>query len=246
MVTNRLHAEQAAVQGLLELLEKAQECRQLYERAGMALPEPLKRLLSSGTEQAGPSSGTVQIPLMRRTRRPREAEADWVSIPLEDASPQSVVLAVLRNEGGPIRAKEVIRRVQDHLPDVPKGSIANIGTRLDEGNLIARSSTGWELIAPEEAGIILDEYLWAPASILSPQELAAYRREVVLHLLSMTQVGSAATQIEEQLRNCDWLEVDVNKDLVKSDLKHLASTKKIRRRGNTRKWELMPEENGTD
>jgi hypothetical protein len=151
-------------------------------------------------------------------------------------------LAVLRGVAGPVRAKEVVGRVKELLPDVSSGSIANIGTRLDKTNVILRDDRGWELLSPEDAGVIFNSHLWAPASVLSSQELAAYRREAILHLLSLNKTGLQATQVEEQLQHCTWLQAPVSKDLVKVDLEVLASDKKIRRRGNTRKWELVPED----
>lgn len=242
MNMDRLQQEQIALRTLSELLEKAQECRALYERAGMSLPEPLRRLFGADDGRVERSGPSVKVPPLHRARRPKEADVDWVSIRVEEASPQSVVLAVLREAAGPMRAKEVVEKVQEVQPEVPSGSVANIGTRLSEGNTILRTQRGWELMSHEDAPVLFDGYLWAPASAFGAQEMAAFRREAILHLLGLTRVGLHATQLEEQLRHTDWLHAPVSKDLVKMDLKALAAEKKIRRRGNTRKWEAVPEE----
>ena len=239
---SRFQIETQATKALLDLLQQAEETRILFENANMALPEPLKRFLdldaSAGDRGTTP---TVQISPPRRAREPGEARDDWVSIAVADASPKSLVLAILRGADGALRAKEIASRVQAVSSDVSGGTIANIGTKLDESGVIERSVHGWELIETDEAGILLDGYLWAPAASLSSQELAAHRREAILYLLSGTQVGFQATQLEEQLRNCGWVQAPVNKDQLKADLKVLAAEKKIRRRGNTKKWERVPE-----
>ena len=78
--------------------------------------------------------------------------------------------------------------------------------------------------------------------MFNKQELAAHRRVGVLHLLRLHPAGLQTTQILEQLRNCAWLHAPVNKELIQADMEFLEGQKKVRRRGNSKKWELVPEE----
>jgi hypothetical protein len=42
------------------------------------------------------------------------------------------------------------------------------------------------------------------------------------------------------LRRCAWVVAPINKDLLKDDIAILLAQGRIRRRGNTKKWELAP------
>lgn len=238
---DRLRAEKEAIQSLADLIDGAEECRALYERADMALPEPLKRFLGLVTTSNGHGGEPAQvvIPAPPRPRQPQEARPDWISINAKSASPQSVVMAILREASSPMRPRQLVDKVQEILPDVPSGSVANIGTKF-HGTGIQRSQEGWTLRSPDQAGILFDGRLWGPPSIFGVQELAAHRREGILHLLSLAHVGLQTAQIEEQLRRCSWLKAPVNKDLLKADINYLARERKVRRRGRG-KWELVPE-----
>lgn len=241
---DRINAEEEAVQSLMELYAQTKKCQQLYERAGMAIPEALQRFLGmNGNSQKamGHVRTTASIPAPTRPKEPEGAEPDWIWINAKDATPTSVVLAILRAAKGPVRPKDVVSGVTDLLHTVSSGSVSNIGTRL-EGKLIERAPDGWKLLDPTKAGIIRDGSLWGPPVIFSKQELAAHRRDAILHVLRLFPSGLQTVQIVEQLYNCSWVQAPINKDLLKADLEVLMTAKKVRRRGNTKKWEIVPEE----
>jgi hypothetical protein len=77
-------------------------------------------------------------------------------------------------------------------------------------------------------------------------ELAAHRRDAILHILQHFEMGLEVVQLVEQLTNCSWVIAPVNKDLLKADVQVLESEGKIRRRGNTRKWEIAPPGKGDE
>jgi hypothetical protein len=241
-------AEQEALRSLLALLDQAESCRQLYERAGMTLPEPLRRILGMGdataTPQPGrPAPGRMTIPPPDGPPRPVDAPADWIWIRAKDSSPTSAVLAVLRASEGAIRARDVVTGVQMIQPDISSGTVANLGSRLEGRKLIERDGRdGWTLKNREQSPIAADGYIWGPASIFSKQEMASHRREAITYLLRRSPGGLQAVQIVEQLRMCPWLRAPANKDLIKGDLDWLEGEKRVRRRGNSRKWELVGEE----
>ena len=243
MNLDRFNAEREAVQSLMEMYEQSKKCQQLFERADMALPEALQRFLGmngNSPKAAGHARSTAHIPAPTRPHEPEGAEPDWIWINVQDSSPTSAALAILRAAKEPVRAKDIVARVTELLPTVPRGSIANVGTRL-EGKLIERTPDGWKLLNPAKAGIIRDGLLWGPPAIFSKQELAAHRRDAILHVLKHYPSGLQTVQIVEQLHNCSWVQAPINKDLLKADLEVLDTAKKVKRRGNTKKWEIHSE-----
>ncbi len=173
---------------------------------------------------------------------PPEAKSDWIYIQEKDATPTSVALAVLRTSKEPIRAKDIIARVTAILPNVVRGSINNIGSRLAESRLIDRTEEGWTLARPESAGIIHEGNLWGPREIFQKSELAAHRRDAIIHVLRNFDTGLQTRQLVEQLGRCSWVHAPVNKDLLKADMEILSELGKVRRRGNSKKWEVIREE----
>jgi len=169
---------------------------------------------------------------------PNGAKSDWVWISQESATPTNILLALLRASKAPIRAREVIAQVHEIQPAVLRGSINNIGSRLG-GKTIGRTKDGWRLINPDAAGIIHAGYLWGPREILFKTELAAHRREAILHVLGFFQSGLQLRQILEQLKRCPWVRAPLSKDLLKADLELLNEAKKIRKRGKSGKWEIV-------
>jgi hypothetical protein len=233
-----LTAEQEAIRSLMDLFEQAKKCQQLHERARMTLPEPLKRMLGMSTN--GTKKAVVSIPPPERPPLPIGAESDWVSIPVASAFPTSIALALLRDGEGPVPARDVVAGVLAIRPDVPRGSVNNIGTRLD-GTVIARSKKGWELINPETAPILSDGMIWGAPAIFSKTELAVHRKEAVLHLIRTVRAGLQTSQIIEHLQNCPWVHAPISKELVQDDVEYWFKEGKIKRSGNSKKWIVKPE-----
>ncbi len=234
-------AELEATRSLMELYEQAKKCQALFERAHMALPEPLRRVLGINgiaEKSAGPSN----IAPPEKPPMPLDAGPDWLWIKGSDASPASLVLAVLRAAKAPLKPKDVIHRVTATLPEVPNGSVYNVGPRLEKQGSIRRTDEGWELIKPEVAGLIYRGNFWGPPSAFGKPELAAQRRTALLHILSFHPSGLQVVQILQQLKRCPWVIAPVNKDLVKEDIGVLAEDGKVKKRGNTRNWEIVREE----
>lgn len=231
-----------ATKAMVELQERADVTRALYERAGMTMPEPLKRFFGLIENGAKPAQ-RITVPPPERANRPSEAGRDWIWIGAESAHATSVLLAVLREFTDPVWPKELVEKVHKINPKISAGTLANIGTRLS-GTLIHRGEEGWVLNKRDAAGVLYDGYLWGPPKIFNKHELAAYRRDAVLHLLRLNPRGLQTVQILDQLKNCEWIKAPVNKELIQDDVEVLFAENKIRRRGNTRKWEVAPNEKG--
>ena len=131
-----------------------------------------------------------------------------------------------------MKPKNVVSGVQALRPDISTGTIYNLGKRLD-GISLKRSSEGWELISPETAPILQGDLVWGAAETFTTHELAAQRRDAILHILSIYRTGQQTSQLIEMLQSCAWLKAPINKELVQDDVEILNKDGKIKRRGNT-------------
>jgi hypothetical protein len=244
MKLDQIQLEREAIQSLSELYEKAMACHELYERAHLALPESLKRFLGIHESRGEVTPEKIfkqsHVPPPNEPSRPAEASDDWIYIRTRDASVNSLVLAFLRSSNGPLRPREISELISRANPEAASGSVANAGTRLQADNSIERTDEGWRLLRPEIAGVVSGDFLWARPSTLSKQDVAAHRRDAILHLLSQFPSGLQVVQIVEQLRLCPWVQAPSSKDLLKADMEVLESRGLVRQRGNSRKWELVP------
>jgi hypothetical protein len=236
----RWTAEQEAYRAIADLLALAERCKELCDRAGLALPEPLKRLLGMN-EGTAKLSRAVVIPPPPVKSRPPGFKDDWISVQLANATPITVVPAILQDRTAGLRATELLAKVAEVLPTVPGGSVVNTLSRLKSVGVIDKANGGgWIIKKPEAAAVLYDGMLWGPRSAFQKQEVASHRRDAILYLLGHFSSGLQIVQLVEVLGECDWLHAPVNKDLIKDDMNALLNQRKIRRRGTTKKWELAP------
>jgi hypothetical protein len=243
MNLDQIQAEQEAYESMTGLLDQARKCQQLHERAGLPLPERVQRLLGVVSPNGvGKGGATVRaashISVLSFPNAPKQANHEWVSIDIKDSQPSNLILATLRENGAPMRARDLTAKVTAIDPAVLSGTIANAGTRLQAEGLIDRGDDGWKLLKQEHAGLISGGRLWGLPTIFGKQELAAHRREAILHVLKHFPTGLQTVQIVEQLHGCTWMRAPANKDLLKADLQLFAQEKKIRR-GSSKKWLLV-------
>jgi hypothetical protein len=224
---------------LVDLLEKAEETRRVYQSLRLPLPDALRRLIgSNGTDEAGGAASGFKLPAM-----PPEAADDWTWIPLAESSPGTLVRALLHVATGPLKSKELYEQINAMGINASLGTVSNAAVRLETQEIIRRDvGGGWVIAKPDQAGIISEGHMWGPQSIFTAQELAAHRREAIIQLLRKWSGGLQMVQLTEQLRQLDWLRAPVNKDLVKADLDRLQGENKVRRAlGHSRKWVLVEE-----
>lgn len=249
MTWDRIQAETEALQSLVQLYAQAKQCKQLYERAHMMPPEPLRRFLDIPPEEHKPApiatKLTVEIPRPEH-KRPGQATDEWVWVSVLDCRPTVLIPAIMENANEPLRAVDIVKLVVGALNGtVAPGSVYNAVARLKQQEVIEKNEDGvWQLLQPEMAGVIYQGFVWGPAKVFLKEELAAHRREAILHILSYFSAGLELVQIVEQLQNCRWMKAPANKDLLKADIQVLEADRKIKRRGHTRKWELVPTEKG--
>jgi hypothetical protein len=230
-----------AVASYLKLLEAAEECRSLHDRAGKELPGPLLRFLGEMEPQADKLLSSFADPEKDRARnatRPSFADEGWISIKASEASPTTVALAILRDEEGPIKAKNLAEKVHAILPYAVGGSIYNLLNRLKEQGDVTQGEDGWRLENQSSAGVLSQSYLWAPIRILSKQDIAAHRREAIIHVLRRKH-NLPVMDLVRELLEWKWVKAPANKDLLKLDMAVLKEEGKVRRVGNSRNWELV-------
>jgi hypothetical protein len=244
---DQIDSEQEAYQSVTALLELARKCEQLHQRAGLALPDRIQRLLGvSGSNGNGKSTSVArtvaQIPGPDQNR-PKSVASECISINTREAIVTTLVLAILKEANGePVRPRDITDRVMKLRPDSTSGSVANSGTRLVADGVVERTDDGWKLLKPERAATIQDGLLWGSPDIFIPAEIAAYRRAAILHILKHYPKGQQIIQIVEALNDSSWFHATANKDMLKADMQDLLKNRKVRRVGNTRKWQLAPSE----
>jgi len=239
---DQFEAERKAVESLSKLLNLASECKRLHENAGLPLHPLLVRIFSNSKSVASLHPQSITIPAIQRDRTPKEAREDWISIDAKSASPTTIAIAVMREKARPIQPRELVELVSKILPNVAPGSIYNLGVRLEQEGRLLKGEEGWTLSAPDKAPILDSGVLWGAVDTLVKQDIAAHRREAIIHILKMDTAGLQTVQLVAKLNSCAWVKAPANKDLVKIDMQVLEESGLVRQRGNSRKWEAVPGE----
>jgi hypothetical protein len=227
--------EAKAYAAFLAWLEEGKKVWVTFEHAGVPVPATLKRALTDATQNS--TSNKVRRTPARQPDRPEmppQAHDDWLWVDVKDASLRTIVLAIL-NEGKLLSIKDVINRVKQIDPQANEGSIYNLGSQEEK---IQRTDEGWKLKEGEDAPILYKNYIWAPMDTFQKQDIAAFRRMAVRHLLAISPDGLQIMQVYRQLQDADWLKTPKSKDLIKTDLLIMKADKKVRTMGNSKKWTL--------
>jgi len=129
---------------------------------------------------------------------------------------------------------EAVRKLK---PDVVDGSIYNLLARY-RGTFLLQTDDGWKLGDPESAAVIYNGAAWGPPRVFQKYELAAHRREIILHLLKLHPGGLMTMQIVNLLEGSNHCKAPINKYLLKADMEILQKARRVKRISNSRKWEL--------
>lgn len=229
------------MESLTRLMKTAEECRSLFNEAGLEYPAPLKRILGMLENPHAARHQSVVIPPPASPGRPVNVPADWISVPMAAMTPSGIVLGVLRDAGRHLPVRQVVAAVEKLRTEVNAGSIANIGTRLEREHVIERTEAGWKLLDHTKAPTLNGSHAWGGLEAFAREELAASRREAILHVLKLSPAGLQPMQILGTLESCDWLRLPVTKDMVKLDMTELQKEKKVKRSSNG-KWVPMGED----
>jgi hypothetical protein len=208
-----------------------------YRQSGLPVPKLLDGVVKPAEGQVARSM--VVLP-PARPDAPSGVTDSWIWLDKKDASPQSLVLAFLK-EAKTLGAKELIAKVRAIHKDINPGVLYNVGARL-QGKKIKKSGKNWEIIEGQEVPILYKDHIWAPAKLLSVQEQAAFRRMSVRHLMRGSPEGIKSLDIFKTLDGVDWLKpVSVSKDLIQDDLE-AGDGDWCRQMGVSKKWKLISED----
>jgi hypothetical protein len=233
-----IRKEARAFESLTKLVAFAEECRNLFDEAGLDYPATLKRLLGEGDATGADSQARhkgLRIAPPPHVSRPVGVADGWIYVPLPALIPQTLAMGVLRSADAPLSPKQVTSRIRELGTEVNEGSVANIGTRLEKEGVIRRTKDGWSLVNAAKAPILNGKYAWGEQAVFTSHEMAARRREAIIYVLSFFRDGLQTAQILTQLENCAWLKTPLSKDLLKADMEELQRSEKVRR-GASRKW----------
>ncbi|MDO8527162.1 MAG: hypothetical protein Q7T03_05680 [Deltaproteobacteria bacterium] len=234
----QLPPEAKAYQAFLNWLEEAKKVWILFEQEGVQVPESLRRVMDNNNSDGGQTRPMALRP-PEHPSMPSEAKSDWYWIKANEAVLMTVVLAIIKQEKI-ISTKDLITKVKKILPSQNEGSIYNVGANR-EGKDISRAEDGWSLKEGIDAPILYEGYIWAPKRLLQKQDLAAFRRMAVRHLLASSSDGLQIMQVYRQLDSVNWLKTPLSKDLIKADLFAMKEDKRVKQQGNSKKWILIGE-----
>jgi hypothetical protein len=236
-----LPPEAKAYKAFLHWLAEGRKVWETFDQEGVPIPETLKRALTDKDAKQGPNKGHSRPTRLRppeAPEKPRKADDDWIWNEASEASFEALVLAIL-SEGKPLPIKELITRVKQFHPNLNEGSLYNVVGRLNEENKIQKGHEGWHLKNNSETTPILHKgHIWAPRNLLQKQDLAAFRRMAIRHVLGIRSDGLQVMQIFRELEGADWLDTPLSKDLVKADLSVMKKEGKVKRFGSEKKWKL--------
>lgn len=239
--------EMQAYQALQRLMESANEARSLFDRAGLNLPEPLARFLGDIPGGATPGVARMIVTPPVKPPKPSGYEEGWIWVPLVELQMTSLVLGVMREAGKPMSNTEVIEKVRTYRPIANRNGILNVIARLsstDGKNIIRRDKavvgSDLTLSDPNAAPLFYEENAWGPPGVFLRQDVSAFRRQMIYHLLSAAPDGFQVMQLVRLMRQDESLippEVSsVSKDMIELDLEAMEAQQKVKRIGKDRKW----------
>lgn len=230
--------EAEAYSSLQHLMEEAQKTKAMFVRAGLPIPATLWRMFGESKPSARGTEGAINVPPIEEPNRPAGVDQDWIWIAIPDAITITLVKAIMGRAGKALRPKEIVQQVQAIRPELSTGGVYNTAKYLVNADLLDRTDEGWALKGNPAVPILNGKYLWAPPDILQKQEVAAHRREAILHILKVFKTGLQILQIVEMLKRMTQCRAPVSKDLVKVDMEVMQDEKKVRKAGSSKKWVL--------
>jgi hypothetical protein len=217
-------------------VEEGKKLAERFRNNSIPVPPTLEGFASPTAAQAS----TPKAIAPERPSAPDRADSDWVWIKPKEASSQTLLLAVL-NQFGPVEPKAIIDKVrQISGQEISQGTVYNVGHRFS-GKKIHKDEGGWSITAGQAAPIIFGSNVWAPPSMLSVQEIAAFRRMAIEHLIRKSLGGLKRIAIVNFLKSADWIKqrkVPVSKDLIKADLVSMETDGRIKKDPSTGHWIL--------
>lgn len=243
MAMDPIELETTAMDAYKRAVAAMREVLVAYGNAGMTVPDRVRRFFDDDAKSKEQKEPQIIIPAPPSPQRPPQARPDWMWLPIDEVQPTTLVRAVLRAANEPLQPRVVVSRINElRSPDkhASNGTVANIGTRLFNEGVITRGDAGWAIAPEAVAPVILDGHAWGPASAFQEYDLAAHRRNGIVHVLKLHKDdGLQIVQITKRLTGLDWLHAPVSTDVVKTDLQTLEAEQRAKRVGNSGKWRAI-------
>lgn len=249
------------------VLRDALACRDAFDDAGLEVPLQLAKIFEvdearlpayrerTAREVAvelpvGPASPAgLAVAVAKASENPHAPNGvapDAVSIPLTSATPQTLVLGLLREAGGgPMAPREMTAKVRARGVHVSAGVLTNMGTRLEAAGAIRRGRDGWTLVNLESAPVLNGKRAWGAPSSFSRVELAYARRDEILEFLAGRTSGESDSAILAHLEQRGRPDLPLNLEMVRMDLMKLESAQKVARLPGPRgRWVIWNQAEG--
>jgi hypothetical protein len=162
-----------------------------------------------------------------------------------DLTETTLVLCALRAAGS-LTTAGVVDAVKQVRPAAVTGTLYNVVARLRDGMVLQSEGGSLRLADIDKAPILHEGAAWGPIPLFQKTEIAAYRRELIVHVLRANKDGLMAMQLVRQLESPDVCRVPSGKDLIKLDLETLKREGKVQKISNSRKWRAVHRPNLED
>lgn len=243
MPPDQFELEQKAQEAYVAIMQDMRQLRSAFEAAGVRVPDRVLRFLQGepapSSEASQSSSPRAIIPPPVAPPRPPEASQHWLWLPIDQMTPTGLVRGILRAAAHPLTPKMLIEQLRELRDNINPGSIANIGTRLEQQGSISRTEAGWQLAPNANAPVLYSGNAWGSEELFESYELAAQRRNCIFHVLRVYEDGLQPMQLVKALEGCTWVHASVTKDLIKTDLQTLDQEGRAKRIGNSGKWRAV-------
>lgn len=249
LISGRLAARAKATQSLFELYQKAQECAELHEAAGLPVPGEVQGMLTGGEEIEKPrKSGTAAVGLRSLAVLPTlypTIPEDLASIPLQEAQPATLIAALIQ-QAQPVPRADLVRLAQERGIVLTDAAVWRVVPRLVDAGIIEMDALKRYSSTGNSVAAAIDEEtnrLFGPPEVFQAVELATHRREAIVAFLRQYQ-PMLKSELVDLVERTPWLHASAHPSLIKGDLEMLRVAGIARRRENRTEpnlwaWELV-------
>jgi hypothetical protein len=239
MPLNQAQKESRAYDAFDEFRRKAEEVVNGFREAGIPLPPSLKRYLGESLEGVSPATPQIVLPPLPWPNKPPGYVDGWVFVSVHDLLITNLILGILRASSEPMKPAAVHSEAMQYDEEAKLVTVHNVGKRLEEGGTIVRSEEGWILLDTKRAPILFGDFAWGAPESFAAQELASYRRYILLHVLRNNPNGVMVMQAVKAISAFeDYKLPAIVKDTVMDDLGVLNKEGVVERIPATRMWKL--------
>jgi len=168
--------------------------------------------------------------------------SEWLWLGLDSLKTQAMALALLRQSETIHGIKALKSMMEPRRGAMSDGTLYNMMRRLTQQGTIRFERGRMTLLDQAKAPQIWGKHAWGPAEIFTRQEIAIYRRNLILALLKINPGGLSATEITGTIQTLAQ-NIPHTRDAVRDDMATLSSAEQVAMREDGSKlWVLaVPE-----